>query len=406
MEEVKDRPLLSIITIVVGALFGLLGSIFGAIWLAVLWGIRVPFDRLILTHPGLQLHGFLTLFIMGVAYVLIPRFKNKRISGFSLAHFAILSAVVADGILLIGQGRAAQIASDLMLMIGAVSFAIFLIPILGRPREPLALAEPYMHLSVAALILMSTAKLLADILFLEGRYIYLHPGYLGLSILGFPGMMIFGVSIRTIHFRPVSLRRGPTRVALPVATAAVLTSFASILSYDFGILVPVSLLLFAIAFTLLVYSTRMIAHADRSIINRMNLRDKLRYLYFSRALTISGYWLLIGIGFATVYSFMSLLGLESLDLRDSMIHALTIGFIGTMIMAYAPILLPPLLSGRTPYTGLSLLPVYLVSSANAWRMVANFLHWSFGFSFWGNGLMGIPILLGFGLFVVMIHSLI
>jgi hypothetical protein len=395
---------LGLIAIVIGAVLALLASIFGALWLSILRGIPLPFNSLFLTHPSLQIHGFLTLFIIGAAYIIIPRFKNKEIGNSGLAYLSIAAIAVANIIGLMGGGHPGSFVSEIMLVLGSALFAVSILPVLGRPSGSLWLAEPYMHLGVISLILISAAKLLGDIVPIEMSPLPL--GFLELSLLGFPAMMIFGVSIRTIHFRPVALNLGLIKLAIPLAAAAILTSFLSVLSVNLNLLATVSLLLFAGSLLILLFATRMLDQGNPAIIARMVPRDRIRCLYFSRALSIAAVWLLIGVGLGVAYGIMPWLGMEtSVYLRDSFIHAIAVGFIGTAIMAYGPILLPSILSGRTPYVGLSLAPVYLVSFANAWRVMGNMLHWYFGVGYWGTGFVGIPLLLGLGLFLVMIHSL-
>ncbi len=97
-------------------------------------------------------------------------------------------------------------------------------------------------------------------------------------------------------------------------------------------------------------------------------------------------------------------GQYTFELRDTFIHSLAVGFIGSMIMAYGPILLPQVISGRVPYTNLSMIPVYLVTIGNAWRVSGNMLQVG-GISFWPMGVSGALVLAGMLYFFWMIHAL-
>ncbi|MEM2237688.1 MAG: hypothetical protein QXR26_06525 [Candidatus Caldarchaeum sp.] len=86
--------------------------------------------------------------------------------------------------------------------------------------------------------------------------------------------------------------------------------------------------------------------------------------------------------------------------RDAYIHSVAVGFPGNMIMAYVPILLPPLISKKTPYRGLSLAPAILVNLGNLWRVAASALS---GLA--QAYLSGLLMLAGLAWFVIIVHRL-
>ncbi|MDJ0269842.1 MAG: hypothetical protein NXY59_04715 [Aigarchaeota archaeon] len=93
----------------------------------------------------------------------------------------------------------------------------------------------------------------------------------------------------------------------------------------------------------------------------MNERDRTRYLYFASVSRLAFAWLMASLIFGMLMPFMPRLYLA---FRDAFIHALAVGFIAHIITAYAPILMPGLLSRRMPYRGLSITPAYLISVGN------------------------------------------
>jgi len=75
-DQVRRLTLLFIAT---AGLFAFFGTTMGAIMLASMSGIPVVFGlTLFLSHPYVQIFGFLTEFVFGVSYSLLPRFKGIR----------------------------------------------------------------------------------------------------------------------------------------------------------------------------------------------------------------------------------------------------------------------------------------------------------------------------------------
>jgi cell division protein FtsX len=64
--------------IVSGVIFLFVGSVIGAAWMMTLFNAGVPswFGQLFQQRRILQIDGFLTLLIMGVEYMIVPRFRN------------------------------------------------------------------------------------------------------------------------------------------------------------------------------------------------------------------------------------------------------------------------------------------------------------------------------------------
>ncbi len=401
-------PRITLIAIVVGSTLGLIGTSLGALWLASLHGI--PFDidgRLTVIHPDIQIFGFLTIIIMGIAYTLIPRFKSKRLDRMGWAYFSILLIAAGNVISILHVANLIfihPIVGSLVLLLGGSIFTFLILTILGKPAGGLAIAEPFMGLAVVSLLLSLIVRVLSDASILQISYSYAHLGFLQLILLGFPVMMIYGVMIRTINFRLVVLRRSLVKASYPLALAAVITSFVSIL-IDETLLITLSMFAFSAASILMISSSDMLKHRTSGpIFERMNERDRTSHLYFSSTIRIAAIWLLVGLASGVAMTISQYYGQYTFELRDTFIHSLAVGFIGSMVMAYGPILLPRVISGRTPYKNLSMIPVYLVTIGNAWRVGGNMLQIG-GIGFWPTGLSGALILIGMVYFFWMIHSL-
>lgn len=402
-------PRITLIAIMIASLLGLLGTSIGVVWLATLYGIPVdPGRRLFIIHPDLQIFGFLTIIIMGIAYTLIPRFKSKQLDHMGWAYISILLIVVGNVISIINAANLINfihpIIGSALLLIGGLIFAVLILKILGKPSGGLAVAEPFMGLAVVSLLLSMTVRLLSDASLLRFSYSYAHLGFIQLILLGFPIMMIYGIMIRTINFRIVLLRKPLVKASFPFALAAIITAFTSIF-IDEKILIMLSMISFLVVGILIISSSEMLKHRTSGpIFERMNDRDRVRHLYFSGTIRIAAIWLLVGLTSGVAMTISQFYGQYMFELRDTFIHSLAIGFVGSMIMAYGPILLPRVISGRVPYKNLSIIPVYLVTIGNAWRVGGNILQMG-GITFWPTGVSGVLVLVGMVYFFWMIHAL-
>ena len=158
---------ITLIAIMMASLLGLLGTAIGALWLASLYGIPVDLDsRLFLLHPDLQIFGFLTIIIMGIAYTLIPRFKSKRLDHMRWAYFSILLIVAGNVLSILHVANLTNfihpIVGSLILLLGGSIFTFLILTILGKPTGGLAIAEPFMGLAVVSLLLALTVRFLSD----------------------------------------------------------------------------------------------------------------------------------------------------------------------------------------------------------------------------------------------------
>ena len=389
---------IAVFTIASSAALAAVGTTFGVLWLFSLWRIG-SYSSVIFLHPEIQIFGFLTLFIAGVSFLLIPRFKNKSLKRTKLAVTSV-SLVIAGNISWILGSRNLVFLGDVLLLLGVLMFAFITLETLGKPSGVLKEAEPFMILSVILLVVASLLKL-----YIQNQAVispYWIAGFMNLALLGFPVSMIYGVMVRTIHFRVgVILRRRLVRLAFILHTAAIVLSIYRILSGDTSNLEASILFLIAgLTLCIAVDAFKRITHGE--LFARMIERDKVRYIYFSAVFVIAFTWLIAGLVFNVIYNTQILHGF---GFRDAAIHSLTVGFIGNTIMAYAPILLPPLIKGKTPYRNLSPTPVYLINLGNVWRVLGILAEGFSGMNLWVTAFSGLLILVGMAYFLLMVHSL-
>ena len=70
------------------------GSIIGSVWMIYLLGADITLARSAFPlHKTFQVDGFLTLIVMGVGYMIIPRFRNVQLPSIRIAYFSFLLIV-------------------------------------------------------------------------------------------------------------------------------------------------------------------------------------------------------------------------------------------------------------------------------------------------------------------------
>lgn len=399
-----DERRLAVLSIAAGSTLGMLGVVLGAIWLMALWGLTgAPW--LIMIHPDLMILGFLQLFILGVASILIPRFRNRRIPSPRLG-LASVGLIVSGAAFspLHGLSLPPVLGASLMLA-GSLAFSTMLMMSLGRPNPRFAAGDYYLHLGLTSLPILLLLRFLGSAGLAPSHWGYSSLGGLLFSIAGFPLAMMAGVMTRTIHFRVAVIKP-----KFSISSFIVYVVMASLFVIESQLSTPPLQIavtsLFIIWAVLFASSIELFKKDTGEQFSRMNERDRTRYLYFVSLIRIAGAWLFISAILAVLYVYASLGGSPlGFALRDSQIHALTLGFIGHVVMGYGPIMLPGLLSRRMPYIGLSLVPPYLLTAGTAWRIVGMVLDPLVGADLWITSLSGIVIIIAIIHFLLMIHRI-
>src|ERR1700752_3299315 len=68
------------------------GSVIGSIWMMTLYGVILPTElvHMVHLHKLLQLDGFITMIILGVGYLIVPRFRNIAIPSVKLVYVSYI----------------------------------------------------------------------------------------------------------------------------------------------------------------------------------------------------------------------------------------------------------------------------------------------------------------------------
>jgi hypothetical protein len=366
-EKMRSNRKVAIPGIAAATIAAVIGAVFGALWLMALSG-TISSLTLTTSHPMLMLYGFVYGFVLSVASLLVPRFRNADPSRHTKLRLLSVIAVVAGAIArsLSGQGTPISTAALIVSAAGAASMAFYVFKTIGLPRGPLGASDPLLQHSVAVMVLV---LVLHAFLERSGAAPFTTPGFLNLSLFGAVGSMVLAVGIKTVHFRvDLRLRRGIWWWISPLQVIGSTLSVAAVLSGD-RVVELLGTVFFAAALLLWVHSVDALRVVRSGVqYSRMNERDRKRYEYFAVHFVIAVLWGLSSSVFSVLYSLSSMTsGALWYGFRDAAIHSFTVGFVGNMILAYAPIMLPGLLTGKTPYIGLSFWPAAYLNLGNALR---------------------------------------
>ncbi len=191
------------------------GATLGLLLLASMtlpWNILrgVPVGAAKTAHAYAQVFGFATLFIMGVAYHTMPRFKSTVLATprLSAASFWLQ----AGGVLLVGAGMLmgapvsglAWLIGALSLFAAALAFGWTAHRTLGATPPLAEGVEPYLRAGCVWLVVATGLAVSAA----SGMGATVHPAMWAAALWGFIGSWIFGMSLRVL---PVFMGLPPAR---------------------------------------------------------------------------------------------------------------------------------------------------------------------------------------------------
>ncbi|TAK37039.1 MAG: DUF1858 domain-containing protein [Chloroflexota bacterium] len=329
------------------------GWTLGAVSLSLLaWGpgLSVNWVGLFQAHGYAQLFGWIGLFIMGVAYHVLPRLKATELYSRKLALASYWLMLVGLVLRAVGQPFLAGVPGGVVLVVGAVCllggasvFVYVLLRTIARSPQPRAFFESYL-LAGAVWFWLSTllglagsveaASLGLAVLSASWNAAFLHA-----SMAGFITMFILGITLRTVPAF-LGLRAGNQKafgvifwvmnagvaltVGLDLASAALGFSASSQLLAAGPILELVAA--WGFVYNLNLFRKPAVTFGDASLDRSYEPFIKVAYLWFLYATAIPA-----------VVAAAQLVGAGSaLDfLTASYRHALTIGFISLMTMGMA-----------------------------------------------------------------------
>jgi hypothetical protein len=353
--------------------FGFVETVVGSLVLAHLAGVQTDLGLALFPgHPYVQIFGFVAEFVTGVAYSLLPRFKAGSMPHISLAYLVYASMTGANVIFalapLLESGPSLLPLASILMLIAALLFAYQVSLIASRPTGGFPEANPLIFLSSVSLVLMSVLLLLV----LEGVAVVgeevFSPQMVLLALLGFAGSEIYAVQVRSVSFRQCDYRGGLVRLAAVLQGAAITAVFVDAL-VPFQVLAVAAGSLFLAAAVSVLLSTKILELAHPLMLRPAMTKMHYTIMRYNEACILSAaVWLLVGCGLAVLWLGF---GVDSFFVRDSAIHSIAIGFVGSDITCFAPMLLPGLLGRKGPVTGLSFGPITFLDLGLFVRIAGN-----------------------------------
>lgn len=375
------------------------GSSLGSIWMMKIFGIPILNDTPIILqlHKFIQLDGFLTLIIMGIGYMIVPRFRNISLPFPNLSKFSYLFIVSSITLKFFSQMTSNNDASFIGSILRLFGIAIFVgITMWTMRTKPKLLqkADYFVASSVIMLLFVNVVQMLGISNFNSLTQIQL--------LLLFPIAMILGIEYKTMPSFLAFIR--PKRKIDDLSICLILASMvlgAVSVFYDSQVIsVSFNLLLLS---AIVAFSTSLYIYGgfdDREIRSLIKGEKLVRYNFTVLHTRLAFSFLYVAIGMAILFNFF-----PSFAFYDLSIHFTAIGFVGTTIMLYLPILLPPITGKSIQFVQFNKISLTLLVTGLVARAIGDFVIWImssqlsylFGFSGW-------LIVAAMLYFVIMIHK--
>ena len=387
---VKRRKVL-LSYVIVGTIFGIIATLMGFIRLLMLSGYIPDFNIYFFEHPNLQIFGFLVLFVSGIASVLVPTFRgNTPITG--NLDYVFLVIIIAFQVLITFSNLPTSFSFEftlsafVLLLLYSMRYLYLVWDGISKGSRKIDDGDSYMVLSALSLLLTTFLLIIDQVIGLQE---FTYP-LLYLVLLGFVGSVIMGVMIKTSPSSPSVGRKKLLDVSVAISFVAVIVDFImpafSITVDDF--LAPWIFLFGAFPFALAQLILFIKTEKSGRSLTIISIFRKSTVNFTRFAAFLSYLWLISGLILGVLYSSDGLL----YGIKIAFIHAISIGFIGSTIMGYAPLLLPGIISARSPRTEVFSLSLYLLNVGTLLMVIA-FIVYAYGIS------IGVLFTLG-GIFII------
>jgi hypothetical protein len=324
-----------------------------------IYGLILPTElvKIINLHRLVQFDGFITLIIMGIGYLIVPRFRNISVPSVKLAYASfvlilvslILSMAVSSTSMSKEIHTVGTFFANVFRVLGVGIFCVMIIIVLRIRPKLLKMADYFIGLSIILFTALTVLQSLNHTLTSQNILLWLM----------FPIMMIFGVEYKTLpsFIGFIWPRKRWSVVSAILLSLSVGFGIASSLHYDntlIRILFHFSFLVGALCFA---FTLNIFVGFDTSKIMQLSKGEKkARYKYTHVIARLSFVFLLIGI----ILSILSAYYTGVFVLYDMWIHVIAIGFIGLTIALYLPLMLPPILGRTVRFSQFSKLPIWLI----------------------------------------------
>jgi hypothetical protein len=347
-----------------------LGTSIGSIWMMSIFGADLPewFHGTYGLHKILQMDGFLTLLIMGIGYMIVPRFRNIQLASVKLAYVSfilIVTSLIFGFIQTVGDNDKNFSTSIIISRLSGVTIflAIVFWTLRIRPKL-LGLSDYFITLCLLALITVNVIELSG----------YRHASsltHIQLWLL-FPVLMIFGIEYKTLpsflgFIRP---RKTSAIASLVFLSLCIILGLASVMFTNvllLSIIFNVTLFASVLTFARAIYAFG--GFDNREILRLIQGEKKARYNFTVIHIRVSFLFLFIGISTAILFSLVG----QYFVFYDLVIHSIGIGFIGLTIALYLPLMLPPIIGKIIHFTNFNRIPLVLIIISLCIRAVGDFI---------------------------------
>jgi hypothetical protein len=420
-----DRNL-ALLFVATGAIFGIYGSGLGSLMLASLSGFRLPLKEIsFASHPYAQIYGFIFEFIMGVAYILVPRFKGERLGKRAIvaAYSSYILVTTADVCFIILGYVFSYFLMDLasfFFLIGVGVFAVQTSKLAFIKKGGFPQTNPLIVEASLSSFLVGIVLVFANYAGLGVHIDIFSQSSIYLVLLGFASSMIYAVEIRSVSFRQNDYRTGAANLTWLTQGFAIFLCLSSVL-FSSGILLIVSGILFLAAAIFASISLRLFGMGHPLMYRPSMTETHYKIIKYNDLAIITSFaWLFLALslgilmlfdsekmnGFFGEFSLLNAIPVvaSSSYTRDLFIHSIAVGFIGLSVICYAPMLLPGLLGRRGPTTGLTYYPTIILNLGMLFRAAGDVdAIVQSAMPYW-EALSGPLILLAIGWFLLMIHQ--
>ena len=355
-----------------------IGSSIGSLWMMSFFGIALPqfFHNSFQLHKTLQIDGFLILLIMGIGYMIIPRFRNIPLASTNLAYLSFVLVLCSITIYAIHQmlpitednNNNLLKWSNLLRLTGITIFAIIVFLALRVRPKLLRLSDYFIALSIITLIIINIVQSIG--------YGYNTNSLTHIQLwLLFPILMIYGIEYKTLpsflgFIRP---RRIMGFASFGLVLVSIVSGLISNLLYEennnlFPIIFNTAFLSSALTFGGAVYITGGFNNSEE-IRRLIRGEKKARYNFTAIHIKLSFLFLYIGITMALLFNLFH----ETFAFYDLAIHIIAVGFIGTTITLYLPLMLPPVIGRTIDFTNFNKIPLILIILSLSIRAIGDFV---------------------------------
>ena len=368
--------------------FMLLGLVVGILRLMLVNGVIIrfpPLEQFYVLHSEIIVFGFLGILIMFervIGVEILP--KNRR-----PITLKPMIPIFAAGFLLylagsVLQSDAVVVLGGVLMAVGSVFFAYVVWWLFFRGGDHLA-----MYFMLLGVVALTIASLVSTHIVTWDQY-----GF-ALLLLSYPMLFIIGERVELTRFGSGRSGRHNFKTALAVASTGLI-----LLIID-TVLLPSALLLSGAAICYLAVIGITYKVESMSLRRLSTIRYPINR-YVTIHTTTAYYWITVGLALLL----LRLVWTSNPFLYDAFIHSIGVGFVGTMILAHGPIILPAILKRPMINKTLSLIPLLLLTLGNLIRVAGDLVkpfYFDIAAVIGYSGLLILVAVLAF--FIMMMHAM-